>query len=132
MNSLSLSLAMLLLLLCVSVHACSARSLYPSLTKKDTPHKELDKLKLLEALTASSTVKNYKLEENQPQQQKVANNEINTYESCSGASSTLKETIVEAASVNIIPSDGGEHATGTSFQMDSPSFLATQVIYKFR
>ncbi|KAG4386346.1 hypothetical protein AAZX31_11G031400 [Glycine max] len=136
MNSLSLSLAMLLLLLCVSVHACSARSLYPSLTKKDTPHKELDKLKLLEALTASSTVKNYKLEENQPQQQKVANNEINTYESCSGASSTLKETIVEAASalctiispflVNIIPSDGGEHATGTSFQMDSPSFLATQ------
>ncbi|KAG4403886.1 hypothetical protein AAZX31_01G196400 [Glycine max] len=121
-----LSLA-LLLLLCVSVHACTARSFSLSLTIKDTTHKELDKFKLLETLTAtSSIVKNYKLEANQPQQQKVVNNEINTCESCSSVSSTLKETIVEAASVKIIPSDSGEHAAGTSFQMDSPSFLASQ------
>ncbi|TKY70841.1 hypothetical protein E2542_SST07135 [Spatholobus suberectus] len=106
----SLSLAMLLLL-CVSVHACTARSPC-SLTKKDAPHKELDKVKLLETLTASS-VKDYKLEKNQPQQQKVANNQINTCESCSSLSSTLEEMIVEAAS-------------GTSFQMDSPTFLAAQ------
>ncbi|KAK7406247.1 hypothetical protein VNO78_07870 [Psophocarpus tetragonolobus] len=150
----SLSLATLLLL-CVSVHACTALS-PPSLTKKETPHKVgfpiqiasipflyatiltlnllyialvlrkaqncilrpigkhlklliytihtkiynyiqgLDKIKLLETLTVSS-VMDYKQEENQPQQQKVANNEI----------------IIEETS-------------GTSFQMDSPSFLAAQ------
>ncbi|ESW29335.1 hypothetical protein PHAVU_002G062100 [Phaseolus vulgaris] len=102
----SLSLAMILLL-CVSVHACTAR--FPSLTKKDTPHKELDKVKLLETLSASSGMKDYRLQENQQQQ---ANNELNTCESCS-ISSTSKELIVEASS-------------GTSFQMDSPSFLAAE------
>ncbi|KAK7367793.1 hypothetical protein VNO80_09811 [Phaseolus coccineus] len=105
----SLSLAMILLLY-VSVHACTAR--FPSLTKKDTPHKELDKVKLLETLSASSGTKDYRLQENQQQQQKVANNELNTCESCS-ISSTSKELIVEASS-------------GTSFQMDSPSFLAAE------
>ncbi|CAJ1928401.1 unnamed protein product [Sphenostylis stenocarpa] len=103
----SLSLVMILLL-CVSVHACTARFL--SLTKKDTPHKELDKVK---TLTESRSVKDYRLEENQQQQQKVANNELNTCESCSSVSSTLKELIVEAAS-------------GTPFQMDSSSFLAAE------
>ncbi|WVZ12971.1 hypothetical protein V8G54_017501 [Vigna mungo] len=115
----SLSLAVILLL-SVSVHACTAR--FSSLSKKDTPHKietkicdylqELDKLKLLETLTASSSFKDHRLQENQQQQQKLANNEFNTCESCS-MSSTLKEPIVEAAS-------------GTSFQMDSPSFLAAE------
>ncbi|XP_052725611.1 uncharacterized protein LOC128194317 isoform X2 [Vigna angularis] len=70
------------------------------------------KVKLLETLTASSSLKDYRLQENQQQQQKLANNELNTCESCS-MSSTLKEPIVEAAS-------------GTSFQMDSPSFLAAE------
>ncbi|XP_014520473.1 uncharacterized protein LOC106778112 isoform X3 [Vigna radiata var. radiata] len=105
----SLSLA-IILLLSVSVHACTAR--FSSLSKKDTPHKELDKVKLLETLTASSSFKDYRLQENQQQQQKLANNELNTFESCS-MSSTLKEPIVEAAS-------------GTSLQMDSPSFLAAE------
>ncbi|XP_020216913.2 uncharacterized protein LOC109800545 [Cajanus cajan] len=94
----SLSLAMLLLILCVSVHACTARSL--SLTKKGTPHKELD--------NANS------LETNQSQQQKVGNDEIKTCESCSSVSTISKE-------VNQVII--GE-SSGTSFQTDSPSFLA--------
>ncbi|RDY08138.1 hypothetical protein CR513_07656, partial [Mucuna pruriens] len=67
--------------------------------------KELHKVELLETLC----VTDYKLEENQLQQQKVANNEINTCEiSCnSTVSSALKES-------------------GTSFQMDSPSPPAAQ------
>ncbi|QCD91572.1 uncharacterized protein LOC114174233 [Vigna unguiculata] len=88
MTSLSLPI---ILLLSVSLHACTAR--FPSLSKKDTLHKELDKVKLLETLTTSSSLKDYTLQKNQQQQQKP---------------------IVEAA------------ASGTSFQMDSPSFLAAE------
>ncbi|KAK7307790.1 hypothetical protein VNO77_41164 [Canavalia gladiata] len=101
---------LVLLVLSVSLHACTARSL--SLAKKDTAnypfHKKLDMVK---TLTASS-VKDSKLEENQPPQQKEANNEINTCKRGSGVS-TSKKMIVGASS-------------GISFQSDSPSFLAAK------
>ncbi|KAL2348147.1 hypothetical protein Fmac_002147 [Flemingia macrophylla] len=109
----SLSLTMLvILILCVSVHAVTALSL--SLTQKGTPHKELDKANSLVRLTASG-VKSLKLDQNQPQEQKVSNNEINTCESCSSVSTISKEMNQRIIGIGV--------ASGTSFKTDSTSIL---------
>ncbi|XP_073220794.1 uncharacterized protein [Cicer arietinum] len=84
---------LLLLIFCVSLHACTPRPL----NKKDTANyyytdKELNNVKLLETFNTLSVKEYNKLKENLTQQQKVANNEINTCVNCNSAS-TLKEVI---------------------------------------
>lgn len=56
---------------------------------------ELNNVKLLETFNTLSVKEYNKLKENLTQQQKVANNEINTCVNCNSAS-TLKEVIVGA------------------------------------